>query len=165
MAVRETTHGVYIKNALDKALKRFHVPLNKLVSVATDGAPAMMGEHVRLIKLMKCDPNFLEFLPINCIIHHKHLVAKHLRHEDVIKTVLEIINFIYVNGKNLRQFYNFVEKLELEDAPSDVALYCVVRWLSTSYVLRRFVDLLKPINFFLYKKRKYYAQLRNNAWM
>ena len=36
-----------------------------------------------------------------------------------MKTVLEIVNFIRVNGKNHRQFRNFVEELELEDAPSD----------------------------------------------
>ena len=39
VAIRETTRGVDIKNALDKALSRLEVPLNKLVSVATDSAP------------------------------------------------------------------------------------------------------------------------------
>ena len=54
-------------------------------------------------------------------------------------------------GKTHRLFRNFVEELELEDAPSDVSLYCVVRWLSTSNVLSRFVNLSKPINLFLEK--------------
>ena len=58
-----------------------------------------------------------------------------------------------MNGKNHRQFCNFVEELELEDAPSEVSLYCVVRWLSPSNVMSRFVDLLKPIDLFLGKKR------------
>ena len=79
-------------------------------------------------------------------------------------TLLKIINFIRVNGKNHRQFRNFVEELELEDAPSDVSLYCVVRWLSNN-VPSRFVDLLKPINFFLDEKRKCYFPLKNNAWI
>ena len=108
--------------------------LIKLVSVATDGAPAMVGKHVGLIGVMNCDPNFQEFLPIHCIIHCELLAAKHFRYKDVIKTVLDIVNFILVNGKNHRQFLNFVEELELEDAPSDVSLYCVVRWQSTSNV-------------------------------
>ena len=69
-----------------------------------------------------------------------------------------------MNGKNHSQFRNSVEELELEDAPSDVSLYYVVRWLSTSNVLSRFVDLLKPINLFLDEKRKYCPQLKNNAW-
>ena len=71
VAIRETTRGVDIKNAFDEVLTRFHVPPNKLVSVATDGAPAMEGKRVGLIGLMKCDPNFPEFLPIHCIIHRQ----------------------------------------------------------------------------------------------
>ena len=35
VAIRETTLGVDINNAFDEALTRFHVPLNKLVSVAS----------------------------------------------------------------------------------------------------------------------------------
>ena len=77
MTIRETTRGVDIKNALDETLTRSHVPLNKLVSVATDGAPAMVGKGVGLVGLMTCDPNFPEFLPIHCIIHREHLTAKH----------------------------------------------------------------------------------------
>ena len=44
--MREATRGIDIKNALDKALARANVPPNKLVSVATDGAPAMEGKPV-----------------------------------------------------------------------------------------------------------------------
>ena len=65
--MKVTTRGIDIKNPLDKALTRVNVPLNKLVSVATDGAPAMEGKRVELIGLMKCDSNFSEFLPIHCI--------------------------------------------------------------------------------------------------
>ena len=89
MAIREATRGVDIKNALYEALTRFHVPPNKFVSVAIDGAPAMEGKRVGLIGLIKCDPNFPEFLPIHCIIHHEHLAAKHFRYEDVIKLSLK----------------------------------------------------------------------------
>ena len=113
VTIRETTRGVDIENALDEALKRFHVPLNKLVSVASDGALAMMGKRVGSIGLVKCHPNFPEFLPIHCIIHRQHLAAIHFRYEDVIVTVLDIVNFIRLDGKNHRQFGNFVEELKL----------------------------------------------------
>ena len=65
--MKETTRGIDIKNALDKALTKAYVPLNKLVSVAIDGAPAMEGKRVESIGLMKSDSNFLEFLPIHFI--------------------------------------------------------------------------------------------------
>ena len=67
--MKETTRGIDIKNALDKALTRANVPFNKLVSVVIDGAPAMEGKRVGLIGLMKCDSNFPEFLAIHCIIY------------------------------------------------------------------------------------------------
>ena len=62
--MKETTCGIDIKSALDKALTIANVPLNKLVNVAIDGAPAMEGKRVELIGLMKCDSNFSEFLSI-----------------------------------------------------------------------------------------------------
>ena len=59
----------------------------------------MTSKRVRLIGHIKGNPNFTKFLPIHCIIHCEHLAAKHFRYEDVIKAVLEIVNFIRVNGK------------------------------------------------------------------
>ena len=67
MTMRETTRGINIKNALDEAVTRANVSLNKLVSVATNGAPAIMGEHIGLIGLMKYDSNIPEFFPMRCI--------------------------------------------------------------------------------------------------
>lgn len=165
VALKETTRGVDIKNALDRTLTNADVPLNKLVSVATDGAPAMVGKNVGLIALMKSDPSFPEFLPVHCIIHREHLAARYFKYEDVMKSVLEIVNFIRLNGKTHRQFRNFIEELELEDKPSDVSFYCIVRWLSTSNVLSRFVDLLEPIITFLKEKKRSYPQLENDEWM
>ena len=61
----------------------------KLVSVATDGAPAMVSKRIALIGVMKCDLNFPELFLIHFIIDRKHLAAKHFRYEDVIKTLLQ----------------------------------------------------------------------------
>jgi hypothetical protein len=41
------------------------------------------------------------------------------------------VNFIRTNAKNRREFRNFIEELELEEKPSDLSFYCIVRWLST----------------------------------
>ncbi|XP_061468686.1 general transcription factor II-I repeat domain-containing protein 2-like [Rhineura floridana] len=165
VALKETTRGVDIKNALDRALTNADIPLDKLISVATDGAPAMVGKNAGLIALMKNDPSFPEFLPVHCIIHHEHLAARYFKYENVMKSILEIVNFICLNGKSHRQFKNFMDELELEDKPSDVSFYCIVRWLSTSNVLNRFVDLLEPIITFLEEKKIFYPELENDEWM
>jgi len=46
VALQESTRGVDIKNALDSIMKTFNVPLNKLVSIATDGGPAMLSKKI-----------------------------------------------------------------------------------------------------------------------
>ena len=47
VALQESTRGVDIKNALDSIMKTFDVSLNKLVSIAIDGALAMLGKKNR----------------------------------------------------------------------------------------------------------------------
>ncbi|CAI9715600.1 Hypothetical predicted protein [Octopus vulgaris] len=44
VALKETTLCVDIKNALDRTLTNSDVPTNKLVNVATDGTPVMVGK-------------------------------------------------------------------------------------------------------------------------
>ena len=102
----------------------------------------MLGKHRGVI--MK-DDNNPEFLPIHCVIHHEHLAAKYFKYDHVVKTVLEIVNFISPSAKTHRQSINFVEELDEDIIPNDVNYYCIVRRLSTSNVLKRFVDFLEPI--------------------
>ncbi|XP_047137577.1 general transcription factor II-I repeat domain-containing protein 2A-like [Hydra vulgaris] len=118
--LKDTTRGVDIKEALDKALLKANVPINKLVSVATDGASAMAGKHLGLIGLLKSDPKYPEFIP---------------------------------------QFRNFINELDLADEPSDVSFFCSVRWLSSSDVVYKFVELLEPIKCFLIEKEKIFEIL------
>ena len=42
VTLRKVTCEFDIKNALDEALANVHVPLNKLVRIVIDGAPAMI---------------------------------------------------------------------------------------------------------------------------
>ena len=61
VALKETMRGIDIKDALDKVLTKAQVPLKKLVSVATNGAGAMVGKRLGLIALIKNDPKFPNF--------------------------------------------------------------------------------------------------------
>lgn len=127
IALKETTRGVDIENALDSIVRNAKLPLEKLVSVATDGAPSMVGKSAILIGLLKSDPNYPTFFPIHCTIHWENLTARYFKYEDVMKTVLEIVNFIRKHSKTQRQFRNFIEELKLEDKRSDDSFYCIVR--------------------------------------
>ncbi|XP_065650307.1 general transcription factor II-I repeat domain-containing protein 2-like [Hydra vulgaris] len=152
--LKDTTRGIDLKEALDTVLVKANVPKNKLVSVATDGAISMVGKHIGLMGLLNSDPTYPEFIPVYCVIHQEHLATKHFNFPIVFKSVVEIVNYVQSNAKNYRQFKNFISELDLADKPSDLSFYCVVRWLSSSDVLYRFVELLEPIKCFLLEKQK-----------
>ena len=61
----------------------------------------MEGKCVKSIGLMKCDSNFQSSFQYIVFSHREHLAAKYFKYEDIIKTVLEIVNFKRVHGKNL----------------------------------------------------------------
>ena len=143
----DTTKEVYIKNAIDFMPSESYPPecLVTLVSVATDGAHAMLGKHSGVIGLIMEDDNYPKFLPIHCVIHREHLAAKYFKCDHVMKTVLEIVNIICSHAKTNRQFRHIVEELNEDIISNDVNYCCIARWLSTSNVLKRLVDLFEPI--------------------
>ena len=159
--LKNTTRGVDVKEALETVLVKANAPINKFVSVVTDGAPAMIGKHVGLIGLLKSDPKYPEFIPVHCVIHQEYLAAKHFNFPIVLKSVSEIVNYIRSNAKNHRQLKNFINELDLADEPNDLSFYCVVRWLSRSDIFYRFVELLEPVKSFLIEKKKKFEILDN----
>ena len=52
------------------------MPLNKLVSIATDGAPVMLGEKIGLIGLLTVS-QIPKFIPNHSLIHGEHLATKY----------------------------------------------------------------------------------------
>ena len=57
-----------------------------------------------------------------------------------------------------------MEELDEDIIPNDVNYYCVVRWLSTSNVIKMFVDLSEPICAFFEEKGKICEQLGDIEW-
>ena len=110
------------------------------------------------------DDKYPEFLPIHCVIHREHLAAKYLKYYHVMKTVFEIVNFIIYRATSRRQVRNFAEKLDLYVIQKDINYYCIVKWLSTSNVLKRFVDVFEPICSFFGKRGMNYEQLGDIEW-
>ena len=86
-----------MKKALDEILIKAKIPLNKFVSVATDGT--MVGRNAGLIAFIKNDTSYTDFFSIHCIIHHENLISRYFKYEDIVKTILEIVNFIHKHNK------------------------------------------------------------------
>uniref|UniRef100_A0A2S2R1K0 General transcription factor II-I repeat domain-containing protein 2 n=1 Tax=Sipha flava TaxID=143950 RepID=A0A2S2R1K0_9HEMI len=98
ISLKETTRGIDIKIALDETLQKAEIPLNKIISISTDGAPSMVGCKNGLIGLLKNDTNFPDFIPIHCILHREHLTAKYFKYDHVMDVVLKIVNYIRNNN-------------------------------------------------------------------
>lgn len=57
-----TTRGIDIYDAVKRFFEEKRIPLEKLESLTTDGAPAMTGRHTGFIAQCKGDANFPNFL-------------------------------------------------------------------------------------------------------
>jgi hypothetical protein len=165
VALKDTTKGSDIKNALDAALEALSVPIKKLVSVATDGAPAMRGATKGLLGLLNADALYPNFIPVHCIIHREHLVAKYFKFDHIMDVVLKIVNYIRSSAKTHRQFKAFIQELENDELPDDVSWFCLVRWLSVSNVLAKFFNLMEPIKQFVNEKGKFFPELEDTKWL
>src|SRR6218665_1897661 len=152
--MKNTTKGEDIYKALKDCLIRNDIDMKKLISVTTDGAPAMVGRRIGLIGLLVADDDFPEFQAYHCIIHQQALCSK--LKDDALKNVMDMVvktvNFIRANPLNHRQFKTLLE--EYEGHYGDLVLHTDVRWLSKGKVLARFLDVIEEIKIFLRVKAK-----------
>ena len=134
--LKDRTCGIDVKEAMMAAIAKANLPIAKLTAIIMDGAPAMIGCLHRLLGLCKADQTFPEFWNFHCIIYREQIVFK-FNLDNVMKTVMEIVNYIRTHALNHRQFKNLIAELD-QGLPGDLLLHCTVRWLSESQVLSRF---------------------------
>ena len=81
--LKSTTTGRDIFLALENCMKKHGLPWDKLVCLATDGAPPMCSSNVGVVGLVKKKLNSLEaneinFISVHCILHQEALCSKSL---------------------------------------------------------------------------------------
>ncbi|CAH1968576.1 unnamed protein product [Acanthoscelides obtectus] len=98
------TKGESIFHVLTDYFIEKAIPLSNIISVATDGAPAMVGRYRGFISYLK--QNVSGVLAIHCVIHRQHLVAKNLcvRLQESLHLVIDAVNRIRSNALNTRLF-------------------------------------------------------------
>ena len=168
MPLNDTTTGQDIFNAVLACLKEYKLDLAKLVSITTDGAPAMVGSKVGLTSKIKTELASMNIdtkdsSVFHCIIHQENLCAKSLKFEHVMSKVVSSINFIKSRALNHRQFKEFLEDVEAEYG--DLVYYCEVRWLSKGKMLKRFYELRSEIFTFMEMKGKSIPELSDDGWV
>lgn len=145
--MQDKTTGRAIFEALMQRLEDLNLDPKKIVSVATDGAPAMVGRTQGLIGRMKePQPNLLAF---HCIIHQSVLCAKlDAKFKDVMTTSMKLINFLKAKSAlRHRQLRAFLESCDTER--NDLLTHNEVRWLSKGNALARLWKLQPEILLFL----------------
>ncbi|CAH1958478.1 unnamed protein product [Acanthoscelides obtectus] len=96
------------------------IPLSNIISVATDGARAMVGRYRGFISYLK--QNVSGVLATHSVIYRQHLVAKNLsvRLHESLHLVIDAVNRIRSNALNTRLFgcrkaYTILEFLDTKD--------------------------------------------------
>jgi hypothetical protein len=83
--------------SVHELLKKYELPLVKLSSVTTDGAPSMMGKNKGFIERLrkKVNENFEDtFHRTYCIIHQGVLCTKVINMAHEMKPLKQMVNFI-----------------------------------------------------------------------
>ncbi|GBN66303.1 General transcription factor II-I repeat domain-containing protein 2A [Araneus ventricosus] len=153
------TRGEDIANAVQKCrLECNGIEINKIVSIATDGARSMTGIHRGVTSILQKKIN-------HCIIHQEALCAQTFPAEivEVMNLIIKIINSILEKALYHRQFKHFLE--EIDSQFSDLLLHNKVRWLFRGNVLQRFALCLSEIKTFLNEKSIDHPELEEDKWL
>ena len=88
--LKDITTGQDLFESVENCLDRSGLPLHKLASITTDGAPALIGKNVGLIKLLndkvKREHPLHSVMSFHCIIHQESLC------KSVFDPVVRVIN-------------------------------------------------------------------------
>lgn len=150
--LKTTTKAIDLFNSVQSIITKLNLKYANMSSVATDGAPSMIGKNKGLIQLIKneCSLN-LKCKSLHCIIHQENLVAKKVQDfDEIINTITKIINFIKGKALNRRHFLN--EQRSRKEKVLELIYHCEVRWLSRGNMLKRFYELKDDILLFLQDK-------------
>uniref|UniRef100_A0A3P9HHQ5 DUF4371 domain-containing protein n=1 Tax=Oryzias latipes TaxID=8090 RepID=A0A3P9HHQ5_ORYLA len=121
--------------------KEKNLPMDKLVSVCTDGAPCMVGKNRGFVALLR-EHEKRRILSFHCILHQEALCAQMCGEQlgEVMSLVVRVVNFIVARALNDRQFKALLD--EVGNSYPGLLLHSNVRWFSKGKVLSRFAACL-----------------------
>lgn len=164
LPMKETTRGEDLFMSFMEFAKEKKIPLDKLISVCTDGAPCMLGKNKGFVALLR-EHEKRAILSFHCILHQEALCAQTCGQQlgEVMSLVIRVVNFIVARALNDRQFNALLE--EVGNQYPGLILHNNVRWLSRGKVLNRFAACLSEIRIFLEMKGVKHPELDNTAWL
>ena len=159
------TRGIDIYNKVSSFIEREGHKYEKLSSICTDGAPAMLGCRSEFMKHIKESAPYVT--GNHCMIHREALASKTM--PDVLKCIfqvcIKIVNYIKSSALNTRLFQNLC--LDMDATHKTLLYHTEVRWLSKGNVLKRLPDLHVEVKVFfkLQNKEDRVALFNDNSWL
>ena len=128
-----------------------NLPMNKLVSMCTDGASCMIEKNKGFVALLLEDKS-RPILSFNCILHQQALCVQLCGKQfgEVMDVVTSMIKFLVARALNDLQFKTLID--EVENNYPGLLWHNNVRGLSRGKVLSRFAAGLSQIRTFLEMK-------------
>nr|KAF6407290.1 hypothetical protein HJG59_009933 [Molossus molossus] len=150
------------------SMKKLELTFEKLSSLTTDGAPAVVGSPQGFLAFVKKELSCLSLDPsdliiCHCIPHQESLCAQSLHLNNVMSTVVSCSNFVKSRRFNSCQFKELLNDLDSEY--SDLVYHCEVRWLSPGNILMRFYRLQDEVKQFMEMKGKPVSELNDSKWL
>ena len=162
----DTTTAEDIFRALVGELDRVGVDWSRTVSLATDGAPSMIGKKAGVVAKFKDKVQAANggscFWTFHCILHQEALCCKSLKMDHVMEVVVRTVNFIRARGVTHRRFDCLLSDSNITHG---LPYHTEVRWLSRGAVLKRFFHLREEIGQFMEKKGKPVVELQSPQWL
>ena len=164
LPIKGFTRGEDLFKSFMEFAQEKNLPMDKLISVCTDGAPCMVGKNKGFVALLSEHEN-RPILRFHCILHQEALCARMCdgKLDKVMSLVIRVINFIVARALNDHQFKTLLD--EVGNNYHDLLLHSNVRWLSRGKVLSRFAACLNEIRTFLEMKGIEHPELAETEWL
>ncbi|XP_067949668.1 general transcription factor II-I repeat domain-containing protein 2-like [Watersipora subatra] len=143
----ERTTGENIYQAFKAYIDSHKVSMHKIISVATDGAPAMVGVYSGFVNRLK--ENNPQMIAFHCIMHESILCAQ-LKDDygSLMLDIMKLINFLRSKScLRHRQLRKFLQ--ESDSQYDELLVHHNVRWLSKGRALQRVWTVRQNIEQFL----------------
>ncbi|CAG5058707.1 unnamed protein product [Parnassius apollo] len=147
LPLKGNTRGEDLFKVIDEFITKSNISYDKIVSLSTDGAPAMIGKEKGVVKRIRDkNPGLISY---QCIIHQAALCGKlSATLKEVMDSFVKLVNFM--RSHSALQYRHFKEFLfECDSAYSDLLQHNNVRWLSKGQVIERFWLIKEQVTSFL----------------
>ena len=160
-SLSSTIRGQDICKQALKIVEKFEPNTAKLRGVTTDGAPSMTGKTNGSTKKFLNAVGAQDVVVNHCIIHQESSCTKIVGFAEVMRNVVQCVNYIRARGLNHQQFKALLDELDSEY--SHVVYFFAVRWLSRAATLKRLWNLQQEI--FMESKHQNVAFLSHENWL